>query len=290
MIKSMTGFGRSICEMEGKSITIEIKTLNSKQIDIYTRVPSAFKEKELFIRNAVSNKFNRGKIEVIISVEQSNSTDVSIINKSAVKTYFKQLDEIQKELNITEENILGTIMRLPDTMLSQKEELTDQEWAMIVSAIEKAMEKVDAFRMQEGQALIKDILERIEKIKSFVLEVKPFEKERINAIKERIEKTQKDFLNIEKLDSNRFEQELIYYLEKIDISEEVVRLNNHCEFFNQVVEKEANIGKKLGFIAQEIGREINTIGSKANNSDIQRVVVLMKDELEKIKEQLMNIL
>ena len=291
MIKSMTGFGRSICEIKGKLVTIEIKTLNSKQIDIYTRLPNEYKDKELVIRNILSSKFNRGKIEITISVEQSAGTEASVLNKPVIKSYFKQLTDIQEELQLKpDENILATIMRMPDTMLSDKEELDEQEWMAVEDSIQKAAEKVDAFRIQEGQALIKDILKRVEKIKNFITEIKPFEKERIQTIKDRIEKAQNDYLDHEKVDTNRFEQELIYYLEKLDISEETVRLKNHCQFFNQVVENEDNIGKKLGFISQEIGREINTIGSKANNSDIQRIVVLMKDELEKIKEQLMNIL
>lgn len=291
MIKSMTGFGRSICEIEGKSITIEIKTLNSKQLDIYTRLPNEYKDKELGIRNILSNKFNRGKIEITFTVEQSAGGDASVLNKPVIKSYYRQIKELQEELQLNpDEDILSTIMRFPDSMVAEKDKLDENEWKVVEEGLIKAADIVDKFRIQEGQALIKDILARVEKIGSFISDIKPFEKERIQVIKDRIEKTQKEYLDHDKVDANRFEQELIYYLEKLDISEETVRLRNHCKFFNQVVEEEDNIGKKLGFISQEIGREINTIGSKANNSDIQRIVVLMKDELEKIKEQLMNIL
>ncbi|MCG8700655.1 MAG: YicC family protein, partial [Bacteroidales bacterium] len=290
MLKSMTGFGRTACELDSKNVTIEIKSLNSKQADVYSRLPNAFKEKELEIRNLVIQELNRGKIEVTITVETTNSAQAALLNEPVIKEYHRQLLALSNDLGTPDDDILQLIMRMPESLVAPKDELEDKEWECIRANISEALVMVDNFRKREGSALQKDIAERVDMIQDLLQQISPYEKERINSVRERINKSLNEFIEVDKIDTNRFEQELIYYLEKIDITEEVVRLNNHCKFFTEVIASEQNAGKKLSFITQEMGREINTIGSKANNSDIQRLVVLMKDELEKIKEQLMNVL
>lgn len=291
MIKSMTGFGRSVITFEGKTITIEIKSLNSKQVDIYTRVPNAYKERDLDMRNILSKNLFRGKIELTVTVEITNGAKASVLNKPVINEYFQQLIDIGNAFGIEDkQDMLSVIMRLPETLVPQKEELEDAEWEVVLVGFNEAVKKVQDFRIQEGKALYNDVVCRVNKIVDLSGELKAFEKDRIAQVKERLEKALNEFVDTEKYDNNRLEQELIYYLEKLDITEEIVRLKNHCSFFNEVIESDEAVGKKLGFIAQEMGREINTIGAKANNSDFQRIVVLMKDELEKIKEQLMNVL
>lgn len=289
-MQSMTGFGKSICELPDKVLTIEIKSLNSKQLDIYVRIPSYYKEKEVDIRNTLAQQLNRGKIEITITQEVSESSPPSQINKPVVKAYFNQLTDIRNELGINENNLLQILTRFPDVLKTEKEELTKQEWEQVNNGIQEAINSIIDFRNQEGSALKKDILKRVISIELYLDKITPFEKERINDIKNRIGNNLSDNFDQEKIDQNRFEQEVIYYLEKLDITEEKVRLKNHCKFFQEVLNNETQAGKKLGFISQEMGREINTIGSKASHSEIQRLVVLMKDELEKIKEQLMNVL
>ncbi|MBN2523999.1 MAG: YicC family protein [Bacteroidales bacterium] len=291
MIQSMTGFGKATCELKKKVITIEIKTLNSKQIDIYTRLPNIYKEKELDIRNLLSQRLQRGKIECIITYEDTDIANTSRINVPLVKDYYRQMVELLNELEINNnESILQTIMRFPDALKIDKEELDEKEWKAVMQKIHEAILAITNFRKQEGSALQSDITSRIQVILAKLKEIEPFEDDRIKCIRERIESNISEVFEKEKVDQNRFEQELIYYLEKIDITEEKVRLENHCNYFFDVLKENETVGKKLGFITQEIGREINTIGSKANHSEIQKIVVQMKDELEKIKEQLMNVL
>jgi uncharacterized protein (TIGR00255 family) len=291
MMRSMTGFGKSVCELSNKIVSVEIRSLNSKQLDIFTRIPNIYKDKELEMRNMISQELNRGKIELIISYENTDSASTAQINTQIVKEYYNQIREIAKELGADEGgDLLQTVMRFPESLKIAREEMDEKEWAMLAEKIGEALGSIKAFRAQEGIALEKDIMQRVDRISELLAGIDPFETERVNKIRERIHSSLTESLEKENIDESRFEQELIYYLEKIDITEEKVRLKNHCEYFREVTRDTETVGKKLGFIAQEMGREINTLGSKANHSEIQRIVVQMKDELEKIKEQLMNVL
>jgi uncharacterized protein (TIGR00255 family) len=291
MMVSMTGFGKSFCELKNKTVTIEVKSLNSKQLDIYTRLPNKYKDKDIDIRNLLSQKLKRGKIDLCITIENSGIAGSAKINDQVVRDYYKQLTEIADELKIKlDETIISTIMRFPDALITCQEEIDEEEWEKVIATIEDALIAIDAYRVQEGKALEADILGRIDIIVKQLISITPFEEDRIQKIREKLLVSISELPDKEKIDSNRFEQELIYYLEKLDITEEKIRLKNHCDFFIEVSKEEMPAGKKLGFIAQEMGREINTIGSKANHSEIQKIVVQMKDELEKIKEQLNNIL
>ncbi|HJA16232.1 MAG TPA: YicC family protein [Candidatus Butyricimonas faecavium] len=292
MIKSMTGFGKATVDCGPKKVIVEVKSLNSKQLDINLRTPSIYKEKDIEIRNMIKNVLERGKVDVYIYFDNAEDEKDVAVNQSVVKQYYNQMLEVADSLGveINKGELLQTIMRFPDTMQAKMEELDEEGWNCLKSAIEKALSDVDAFRIQEGKVLIADILKRIELIKSLSGEVPQFEKQRVVTIKQRLQDKMKEWGEIKNIDENRLEQEIIYYLEKLDITEEKVRLANHCKYFVETVEKEEAPGRKLGFIAQEIGREINTMGSKANDHDIQKLVVRMKDELEKIKEQSLNVL
>ncbi len=287
----MTGFGKATCELENKKLTIEIKSLNSKQLDIYSRIPGFYREKEIEVRNLISKKLMRGKVEFNLFAEISSVENGSMVNTDLVKAYYKQLSKLSDELNIESKNeLLQIIMRLPDTMKTQREELNEDEWQYISQSIQIAIDDLVKFREQEGVTLQKDISERIANIQDLLKQVDPLEKQRIERVKVRLRNSLKELSEKTEYDENRFEQELIFYLEKLDITEEKVRLAHHCEYFLQTIDLNEPVGKKLGFISQEIGREINTLGSKANHSDMQKLVILMKDELEKIKEQLLNVL
>jgi uncharacterized protein (TIGR00255 family) len=291
MIKSMTGYGKAMAEPTGKKITIEIKSLNSKQLDLNLKLPWLYKEKEPEIRNLISQKLDRGKIDLAIYFDILDDEGMAIINKSVVKNYYNQLKEIARELNINADNeLLSTIMKLPDSMKTDKAELGEDEWTIVKQQIIESMTILDRYRTEEGKSIETDIKICLSKILDSLNRIEDFEAGRITKVKEKLLSILKENIGTENLDKNRFEQELIFYLEKFDINEEKVRLKNHCEYFSQTVDSEAPNGKKLSFIAQEIGREINTIGSKANDSSIQKLVVMMKDELEKIKEQTNNIL
>ncbi|MBA7535507.1 hypothetical protein ES705_27764 [subsurface metagenome] len=291
MMRSMTGFGKTSCELPDKVVSIEIKVLNSKQLDVYTRLPNIYKVKDLDIRNLLAQQLQRGKIECIITYEETDVACTSRINVPLVKEYYYQLEELIRDLKIKNNDaILQTIMRFPDALKIDKEELDENEWKAVEHKINDALSAIDNFRKQEGKALQKDTTGRINAILDRLKEIAPFESERISQIREKIGSSITEVFDKDKVDQNRFEQELIYYLEKIDINEEKVRLENHCNYFFEVLNEKNPVGKKLGFITQEIGREINTLGSKANHSEIQRIVVQMKNELEKIKEQLMNVL
>lgn len=292
MIKSMTGFGKMTIETGNKKIVIEVKSLNSKQLDINLRIPNLYKEKEMEIRNLIKNWLERGKIDVCIYFDNSETEKAVSINSLVVEQYFKQMLEVANTLGVEINNneLLQTIMRFPDTLKQPSEELDETEWLQLKAGTEKALEMTDLFRKREGEVLIKDILHRIDLIKAYAAEVPQYEGKRIEGVRQRLQEKMKEWQEIQNIDQNRMEQEIIYYLEKLDITEEKVRLANHCQYFIETVEKEEAPGRKLGFIAQEIGREINTMGSKANDHDIQKLVVHMKDELEKIKEQSLNIL
>ncbi len=291
MILSMTGFGRSELETGQKKICIEIRALNSKQMDIILKLPSILKDKESDIRNEISKALIRGKVDVYISYEGNEEERGVAINKSIFKDYYNQIQALSTELGIpTGDDIVNTILRLPDTLKMDKAIITDEEWALILEGVIKAVQEVRQFRIQEGKCLKDDLLKRLSAIESLSEAIIPFEKSRLEKISNRIKDNLEELVGWDKVDKNRFEQELLYFIEKFDINEEKVRLNNHCKYFRDIVENEDLAGRKLGFIAQELGREINTIGSKANDSTIQQMVVQMKDELEKIKEQINNIL
>ncbi len=291
MIKSMTGYGKANVNFGNKSISIEIRSVNSKQLDLNTRMPSIYKEKEAEIRNEISRQAERGKIDLFITTEQDEPDRSIQINQTLLKNYYQQISAIAKELNIqvTEQTLLSAL-KLPETLKSETPSLSDEEWQCVLQCLSEALTAFVQFRTQEGLALEKDIINRINLIETKRSMLKDFENSRIDKIRERLNKNLNEFVPAGSVDANRFEQEIIYFLEKFDITEEKVRLKNHCAYFINTMKAEDSPGRKLGFISQEIGREINTIGSKANDSDMQKLVVEMKDELEKIKEQLLNIL
>jgi uncharacterized protein (TIGR00255 family) len=291
MLKSMTGFGKAICQLEGKIVSIEIKSLNSKQLDIYTRIPATYREKDLTIRNILSKSLQRGKVELNLAIEITNAKNAGKINGPVIKEYYEQLKTIGTDLGIDyNDSILSVMMRLPESLKIEKDELNAEEWEKIQETIQEALKSLNEFRTQEGSALKSELLDRVNNIEKNLGLLEPFEEVRIKAVREKLEAGLNDYSQLEKVDTNRFEQELIYYIEKLDVTEEKVRLKNHCDYFREVIESKESVGKKLGFISQEMGREINTLGSKANHHEIQKLVVEMKDELEKIKEQVLNVL
>jgi uncharacterized protein (TIGR00255 family) len=286
----MTGYGKASADIPGKKINVEIRTLNSKQTDINAKMPWIYREKEIEIREILTRTLERGKIDLSIYTDEAISQNIPVINGSAVHSYYKQLKEIAGELYIdADDQLLSIIMRLPEILKTEKEVLSADEWNSLQNLIAEAAGITDTYRRSEGMALARDMEERIGTILSMMTEIEPFEVNRIDNIRERINGNLTR-LGAENIDKNRLEQELIYYLEKLDITEEKVRLKQHCEYFLETMNQDGANGRKLGFIAQEIGREINTIGSKANDATIQGIVVRMKDELEKIREQVLNIL
>lgn len=287
----MTGFGKAEFEAFNKKFTIEIKSLNSKQIDISTRVPAVYREKDIEIRKVLSEKLVRGKVDFNIYTESLGDESNSKINESILKSYFEDLKKISEDLKLTTDHTtLQAALRLPDVVKTEYKTLDENEWKVILENILAALADINTFRVQEGKALYTDISSNIDSIQELLTKIEPFEGTRIEALRIRF-KENLDKLQINgDLDKNRFEQELIFYLEKLDINEEKVRLENHCKYFLETVVAPVATGKKLGFISQEIGREINTIGSKANHAEIQKIVVQMKDHLERIKEQLLNVL
>jgi uncharacterized protein (TIGR00255 family) len=279
----MTGYGRAEVQLENKKVTIEIRSLNSKNLDINARFPTLYKEKEMEVRKWLSSQLLRGKIDLVLFVETTGEETYTRINKGVVESYLEQLEGIRKEADI-----LSIAMRLPDVLKTEREELDEEEWQKIETGISVAIEHLNAFRSSEGNELKRDFEHRIAVLEEKLKEVVEIDPERLDAVRTRLDKAIQD-LKVD-VDENRFEQELIYYLEKLDITEEKVRLNKHLSYFLFSLNEKDSNGKKLGFISQEMGREINTIGSKANFAPMQKVVVEMKDELEKIKEQLLNVL
>ncbi|MGN0032276.1 MAG: YicC/YloC family endoribonuclease [Candidatus Limimorpha sp.] len=289
MIRSMTGYGKAEQIYNTNLISVEIKTLNSKQLDLSLRTPQELKPYELSYRNEIAFSLQRGKIDVTISITNTDVSQNTHIEKEVVASYFQQMTDISKEFNIPEsKDIAAILFRMPGIFASPEQEYDDEFLAKILETLSQAINTTNDFREKEGAILKKDLLKRVELILQYLEAVEPFEKNRHQNIKGKLLKNLQELTSGE-YDENRFEQELIFYLEKLDITEEKVRLRKHCDYFNETIDEE-NAGKKLGFIAQEMGREINTLGSKANDADIQRLVVKMKDELEKIKEQLFNIL
>lgn len=285
MILSMTGFGRSEGIFEGKKISVEIKSLNSKSLDLGIRVPLRYKEKEFDIRKVINDNVLRGKVDCFINVESINEDNDVKINKELIKGYISHLKAIADDA--PEFEYLKMAVRMPDAISSKPDELSEKEWEFLSATLQEALAKFNEFRATEGRILQEELAKNIENISANLQKVMPFEEERIVSVRERYQKSLSEFGTI---DETRFYQEMAYFVEKLDISEEKVRLAQHLKYYTEVMENEFNNGKKLGFIAQEIGREINTLGSKANHSEIQKLVVMMKDDLEKIKEQTLNIL
>ena len=291
MLKSMTGYGKSVAEIPGKKITIEIKSLNSKSLDLNIRLPWLYKEKESEIRNIISQLLDRGKIDLTITFDMLDNEILPVINKNIVKNYFIQLKEIASELGVdNNEQLLPAIIRLPDALKTEKIELPESEWHLVSEKITESAMELDKYRAEEGKSLEKDILKSLNSILMLLEDIEKFESDRIPKIREKLKKLLLEYVGSENVDKNRYEQELIYYLEKLDINEEKVRLKKHCEYLQEKISSPPPNGKILGFISQEIGREINTIGSKAYDAAIQKIVVMMKDELEKIKELSLNVL
>lgn len=285
MIQSMTGFGKALKQLPNKKITVEIKSLNSKSLDLNTRIPSAYREKELQIRNMLANTLERGKVDFSLYIELSGEETSSQVNVPVVEEYIKQLSLI---VNGDRTELLKMAIRMPDALKTEREEIDEQEFQHIKEAIQEALTEISTYRSDEGAVLKQDFELRIQNITTLLQQVIAIDPERIQGVKERLRKAVSDLK--EQVDENRFEQELIYYLEKYDITEEKVRLENHINYFSEALNSADSNGKKLGFITQELGREINTIGSKSNYAAMQQLVVQMKDELEKIKEQLLNAL
>jgi len=281
----MTGYGKTVLQLPTKKITIELKSLNSKNLDLNVRIPSYYREKELFIRKKLASALVRGKIDFSIYIENNGVEVSSKVNETAVKVYMDQLRNIVDE---NEVELLKMAVRLPDALKTEREELDEEEWGQIEVGIVEAVAEINKYRTDEGLALLNDFVLRIDNIEDLLAQIIALDPERVLHVKEKLNKGIEE-LSV-KIDQNRFEQELIYYIEKLDITEEKVRLKNHLEYFKSALKSDDSNGKKLGFITQEIGREINTIGSKANFADMQKLVVQMKDELEKIKEQNLNVL
>ncbi len=291
MIKSMTGYGRATSEIGEKMYTAEIKTLNSKQFDVQLRLPSDLKEKELDIRKLLAAKFERGKVELNLHAGENGYSEAIFINKEVAKKYYAELTALQNELGITDQTqLMSTLLKLPEVLQHRSEPPDQEQWRRMLEMIETAVSHCDRSRQLEGEKLRAEFEKGIQAISDLLQQVAPFEEERLHRIRQKFRNELEATFDKENIDENRYEQEIIYYIEKIDINEEKVRLKSHCEYFIQTMNEGGTCGKKLSFILQEVGREINTLGSKANHSGIQRLVVLMKDELEKIKEQLFNIL
>ncbi|WP_246249185.1 YicC/YloC family endoribonuclease [Tenuifilum thalassicum] len=292
MLLSMTGFGKAEREYKNKKIVVEVRSLNSKQLDLNTRLPGVYRDLEMEIRNLVSKELQRGKVDLSISVEETAETKAIPINEAVFMAYYNQLNSISKnnDLELNPSTAIPAVLRLPEVVKATKEEIEPDELKVVKETCLDALRALVDFRKQEGAILQNDLLSRVQHILDYLDKVIPFEKQRIENVRNRLAESLKLLSNDIKVDANRFEQEVIYYLEKLDITEEKVRLKQHCNYFTETVALNEPVGRKLGFIAQEMGREINTLGSKANDAEIQRIVVMMKDELEKIKEQVLNIL
>ncbi|MBR1839971.1 MAG: YicC family protein [Prevotella sp.] len=297
MVLSMTGYGKAVAKYEDKTIHVEVKALNSKALDCSTRIAPIYREKEMEIRKMIQESAVRGKIDFSIWVEKEVAGDAQSINMPLVRNYYAQLQELSKELGVQTADILPVLMRMPDAVSRQEiEELSDEEWDAARTAVAEALQNLADFRRQEGEALQKKFEEKLDNIARLMGEIEPYEQSRVEKIRQRLTENLKAIPDVE-YDNNRLEQELIYYIEKLDISEEKQRLTNHLKYFRDTMNGMDNgndngngNGKKLGFIAQEMGREINTTGSKSNNAEMQNIVVQMKDELEQIKEQVLNAL
>lgn len=291
-MKSMTGYGKVSKSRNGKNIEVEIRSLNSKTLDVHTKMPIALNSKDLEVRSMIAAGLERGKVDVSVTLTTDATADNLRINEQLLEAYFNKTIEISRKLGVEMDQslLLTTLLRFPDVQKVEQEEEIEDEWALTREAVEEAIKGLDEFRIQEGQNLKADFIKRVKLILSYLDEVEPLADARVGIIRERILQRFEELKGTVDVDSNRLEQELIFYIEKLDITEEKVRLRNHCKYFIENIDADESTGKKLGFIAQEMGREINTLGSKANDAEIQKIVVKMKDELEKIKEQVLNIL
>ena len=290
MIKSMTGFGKGEVALPSKKITVEVRSLNSKQLDLAVRMPGIFRQKEFELRSVAAAAIQRGKADITVTVENTAVSTSATVNKEIFGEYMRQVNEalIYSGVSADYDAIVPAVLRMPEVVSAQTESLTEEESAALMQALNIALEQFNSFREQEGATLIADLLRRVDLIEEYKRQVEPFEATRAETIKNRIRENLAQ-LKVD-IDTNRLEQEMIFYIEKLDITEEKVRLSNHCNYFREVAAEEEAVGRKLGFIAQEMGREINTLGSKSNEANMQILVVKMKDELEKIKEQVLNIL
>jgi len=290
MVLSMTGYGQASNQFKDKTIRVEIKSLNGKTSDIRCKVPGSYKEKEIQLRKNLMDKAFRGKFDFTLTIESDKGDDEYGLNKALFKKYYRELTELKEELDIDTGDIIQSILRIPNVVGAINEEVDEEEWQVVMQTTDAAISALNSFRAEEGKAAEMDLKEAARSILDLLKRVEPFENQRIEILKERFRKNLEEFQTDEQVDRNRFEQEIIYYLEKLDINEEKVRLAQHCKYFSEVLNSgNPAIGKKLGFIAQEMGREINTLGAKANDKNIQQMVVSMKDALEKIKEQVANI-
>jgi uncharacterized protein (TIGR00255 family) len=291
MVQSMTGFGKASAEINGKKITVEVKSLNSKQLDLSTRICSLYREKDIEIRNDLAQLLERGKVDFSLYIDNSGKESVTQINQNVVEGYFQQIKELSSKLNVAlPSDWFSILLRMPDVLKSDMQELDENEWVEVKRVIVLAVEQLKLFRIQEGKSLENVFTQKIGRIRSLSEDINQYEIERIEKIKTRLRESLSALGDKVDYDKNRFEQELIFYIEKLDVNEEKVRLDNHLKYFEETMQHEKSPGKKLGFIAQEIGREINTLGSKSNHSEMQKLVVLMKDELEQVKEQVLNVL
>lgn len=294
MLRSMTGFGRSKGQQNGYTVSVELKSLNSKFLDAQVKLPKNFLDKELEIRGMLSKGLNRGKVSLSIDLisESADLDAAQQVNQSLFKAYYKEFEKLAVEVNAEKDDLFRLALHSPDVLVPQMidEALLKEQWGVIQTKLNEAMDSLDEFRSQEGASLEIELRSYIGNIEAFLTEVHGHDPDRVTVIRDRIRKHQQELLSADEFDENRFEQEMIYYIEKFDISEELVRLKNHLTYFIEVMGEKDSQGKKLGFISQEIGREINTIGSKANYAPVQKLVICMKDELEKIKEQLLNII
>jgi len=289
MIQSMTGYGKAELNLTNANFTIEVRSLNSKQIDANVKMSSIYRDKEIGLRKLLSEKLQRGKIELSIWRESSESSAKYTLNTQLIKEYFSQIQEVTRSLSINSSDIMPSLLKMPEVLVKGEEKPEDNEWEEIAKGIDIAISNILQFRLDEGEKLEADITARINKLATLLVDIAPFAKGRIEKVKKSLADKLAE-IDTKNIDENRFEQELIYYLEKQDITEEQVRLDAHLSYFIETMKADAPNGKKLGFIGQEIGREINTIGSKSSDAEMQKIVVQMKDELEKIKEQLLNIL
>ena len=291
MLQSMTGYGRAEKSYQNKTITIEIRSLNSKQSDVNIKLPPVLKEKELELRKRISERLERGKISCLVTYEFTSQEQAPSLNNAVIRSYIKQIKRISEDLRIDfDSRLLQAALQMPDVIDREEGAPDEKEWEAVLQALEDALKEAVEFREQEGGAIERDFRERMDVLEQYLDQIEPYENARVEKVKERLQERLKALRNDFEVDQNRFEQELVYYLEKLDITEEKVRLKNHFSYFRDLLDEKNSVGKKLNFLTQEIGREINTIGSKSNDSDMQRIVVQMKDELEKIREQVLNVL
>lgn len=290
MIQSMTGFGKAVAELENRKVTVEVKSLNSKQLDLYVRMPNLYKEKEMEVRNLITRRLERGKVDFLIYVENIGIDTANQINQNVIESYYKQIKETASNLGIdVPSDWFQVLMRMPEVLKYEQNEADENEWRKVSEAINEAINQLLGFRKQEGKMLQSLFEEKTNNISNLLLDIEPYEKDRIEKVRTRITEALQKLEGVE-YDKNRFEQELIYYIEKLDINEEKNRLSNHLRYFKETMNAGSGQGKKLGFICQEIGREVNTMGSKSNDAEMQQIVVRMKDELEQMKEQVLNVL